>query len=101
MIKLKGTTLYPASIFDVLDNTDYVVNYLVEVSKNDIGTDSVTVRIGCKQPDVKLVKDLKDRFRAKLRVAPDIVFDDIDNIQKIQLPDIKRKPTKFIDLRSK
>lgn len=100
MIKLKGTTLYPATIFDVLDNVDYVENYIVEVCSNEIGTDQVTVKIGSRLPnDEEMVKDLKDRFRAKLRVAPDIIFDDIDTIRKIQMPEIKRKPIKFIDKR--
>lgn len=99
MIKFKGTTLYPASIFDVLDNVDYVENYLVEVSSNELGTDNVTVIIGCRNSSDDVVKDLKDRFRAKLRVAPDIVFEDIDTLRRITLPEIKRKPVKFIDKR--
>ena len=100
MIKLKGTTLYPATIFDVLDNVDYVENYIVEVSSNEIGTDCVTVIVGCQNPaEEEMTKDLKDRFRAKLRVAPDIRFDSIDNIRKIQFPEMKRKPVKFIDKR--
>src|SRR5574344_1345602 len=90
MIKLKGTTLYPATIFDGLDNVDYVENYIVEVSLNTIGTDEVKVIIGSHLPeDEEVIKDLKDRFRAKLRVAPDIVFDDIDKIRKISMPEIK------------
>ncbi len=99
MIKYKGTTLYPAAIFDVLDNVDYVENYLVEVSINDIGMDDVLVIVGCQNPNEEIVKDLKNRFRAKIRVAPNIKFESIDIIRKIQLPEINRKPTKFIDKR--
>lgn len=99
MIKLKGTTLYPASIFDVLDNVDYVENYVVEVEANEIGTDSVTAIVGCKQPSEELIKDLKDKFRAKLRVAPEVRFDDIDTIRRITTPEARRKPLKFIDKR--
>ena len=96
MIKLKGTTLYPASIFDVLDNVDYVENYVVEVEANEIGTDSVTAIVGCKQPSDELIKDLKDKFRAKLRVAPEVRFDTIDHIKQVSFPEAKRKPVKFI-----
>lgn len=46
------------------------------------------------------MKDLQDRFRAKLRVAPDIQFKEIDEIKRIQFPEEKRKPIKFIDKRS-
>lgn len=99
MIKLKGTTLYPASIFDVLDNVDYVENYIVEVEANEIGTDSVTAIVGCRNPSDELIKDLKDKFRAKLRVAPEVRFDSIERIGQITLPEAQRKPIKFIDKR--
>ena len=100
MIKLKGTTLYPVAIFDVLDNVDYVQNYIVEVTSNEIGTDNVTVVVGCTNISEEfVVKDLKDRFRAKLRVAPEIAFDTPEHLQQISTPETKRKPMKFIDKR--
>lgn len=99
MIKLKGTTLYPASIFDVLDNIDYVENYIVEVSSNDIGTDNILVYVGTNGCKKDKIKELKDRFRAKLRVAPEIKLEDIDKIKSIQMPEANRKPIKFIDKR--
>jgi phenylacetate-CoA ligase len=99
MIKFKGTTLYPASIFDVLDNVSYIENYLVEVSSNEIGMDDVKVIVGCENHNEEIEKDLKNRFRAKIRVAPKIIFEDIAKIKQIQLPEINRKPIKFIDNR--
>ena len=72
----------------------------MEVSSNEIGMDHVTTYIGVKEPKDEMIKDMKDRFRARLRVAPDVIFKDIDEIQKIVLPEIKRKPMKFVDLRS-
>lgn len=99
MIKYKGTTLYPAAIFDVLDNVDYIENYLVEVTTNEIGMDNVSVIIGSRNTNEAFIKDLKNRFRAKIRVAPSIRFEDIDVIRKIQMPESNRKPIKFIDKR--
>ncbi len=99
MIKFKGTTLYPASIFDVLDNIDYVENYLVEVYSNEVGMDEVVVIVGSQVQGEDIIKELKDHFRARLRVAPEVKFADIDEIRKIQLPEMKRKPVKFIDKR--
>lgn len=101
MIKYKGTTLYPYSVFDVLNNIDFIENYLVYVSTNELGTDDLLVKIGVENPSEELEKEIKDKFRAKLRVAPEIVFDDIDTIRKIQSPEITRKPVKFFDLRTK
>ncbi len=99
MIKYKGTTLYPNAIFDVLDNIEYVENYYVEVSNNEVGMDKVKVVVGCNNVQEGLIKDMKDRFRARLRVAPDVVFEDIDEVRKIVHPQDKRKAVKFIDKR--
>ena len=100
MIKFKGTTLYPAAIFDVLDHVDYVENYIVEVSSGETGLDEITVFIGSQKQNEEVEKELKDRFRAKLRVTPEIKFKDMEDIKKIQSPDTQRKPVKFIDKRN-
>jgi phenylacetate-CoA ligase len=102
MVKFKGTTLYPPALFDVLDNIPYVENYVVEVNCNESGNDNIVVHVGLRQTNTEdVVKDLKDRFRAKIRVAPDIAIFPVETIRKINLPDTSRKPVKFIDNRKK
>jgi phenylacetate-CoA ligase len=102
MIKLKGTTIYPPAINDVLDNTPFVGNYVVVVRPSDAGTDEVIVRIslsgGAVSPD-EAIKTLKDRFRSRLRVAPVVEILPADVIQQITFPPKSRKPVKFIDER--
>lgn len=102
MIKLKGTTIYPPAINDVLDNTPYVENYVVVVRESDAGTDDVLVKLGLKYtPEFDAVKDLKDRFRSRIRVAPAIEIRPIPEIAAINHPAKSRKPVKFIDERKK
>ena len=101
MIKLKGTTLYPPAINDVLDNTPFVENYVVIVRDSIAGTDEVVVRIGTESNNPNLVKELKDRFRSRLRVAPIVELSTPDEIQRINFPAKSRKPIKFIDERQK
>lgn len=102
MIKYKGTTLYPTAIFDVMDHVDYIENYIVEATSDDNGNDAITVRIGgCEREHEAAIKELKDRFRARLRVAPEIVFDQATAIRAQLMPEMSRKPFKFIDKRIK
>ena len=102
MIKLKGTTLYPPAINDVLDNADYVANYVIYVQESDSGTDEVIVKIGLKyQTEFDAIKNLKDRFRSRIRVAPIVEIMPVEEIQKINFPAKSRKPIKFIDNRNK
>ena len=102
MLKLKGTTIYPPAINDVLDNADYVVNYVVRVITSAAGTDEVIVQIGINSglDEDFIIKDLKDRFRSKLRVAPVVEILSVDTIQQINFPAKCRKPIKFIDDRT-
>ena len=102
MLKLKGTTLYPPAINDVLDNAEYIENYVIIVSDSEAGTDDVTVRAGLKYPvEFDVVKDLKDRFRSRIRVAPRIEICPKEEIARINFPAQSRKPVKFIDNRKK
>lgn len=100
MIKFKGTTLYPPALFDVLDNIPEVENYLVEVFTNSLGTDQVQIKIGSANHSEEFVKQIKDVFRSKVRVAPDIVFEPTEYIAKLQMPAMSRKQIKFFDLRT-
>lgn len=102
MIKYKGTTLYPPAMVDVLNNTSYVENYYITLDTSDAGTDEVTITIGLREgSSFDVVKDLKDRFRAKIRVAPQIVVDSAENVRKVNFPAMSRKPVTFFDHRQK
>lgn len=101
MIKYKGTTLYPPAIYDILDQFRGIENYVIEVSTNQIGTDEILIRISVKSSDSDLVKKLKDAFRAKLRVTPDIVIEPNAFIIRSQDAEMNRKPKKFFDFRKK
>ncbi|MBQ4033580.1 MAG: AMP-binding protein [Paludibacteraceae bacterium] len=100
LIKLKGTTLYPPAIADVISSVDYVAGYYITVDTNDTETDNVTVTVGLKyEPPFDPVKDLKDHFRARLRVTPEIVTDSVENVSNVNFPPMTRKPITFFDNR--
>jgi len=100
MIKFKGTTLYPPAIYDVLNEIEAIENYIIEVSTNQLGTDDLLIKVGCKQDNKLSEKRIKDHFRAKLRVAPKIEFYQPHEILKLQIPPNTRKPIIFIDKRT-
>jgi len=99
MIKFKGTTLYPPALYDILENIDGIVNYLVEVYTNDLGTDEIVIRAGSRDSSEAFEKSIKDHFRAKLRVAPSVKFESPEYISSIQFSAASRKPIKLIDRR--
>jgi phenylacetate-CoA ligase len=76
-----------------------VSNYFVEVYTNEIGTDEILIRIGTARNDEAFEKTVKDHFRARLRVAPEISFEQPEHIHQLQNPQMSRKPVKFADKR--
>ncbi len=101
MIKYKGTSLYPPSLYDILNTVPYIKNFIVEVFTNEIGTDEIVIHVGAIDAPENFDKELKDHFRAKLRVAPTIILETPENIAKRQFPEMSRKPIIFIDRRVK
>lgn len=74
-------------------------NYIVEVFTNSLGTDQIQIRIGSDNHSDSFVKYIKDVFRSKVRVAPDIKFEPVELIAQLQMPAMSRKAVKFVDLR--
>ena len=99
MIKYKGTTLYPPAMNNVLNNFNDVESYIIEISSNSIGTDEILIKIASQSPTEGLLQNIKDHFRAKLRVTPKIEFHDKKVIQKLQFPKLSRKPVMVVDNR--
>lgn len=99
MIKYKGTSLYPPAIYDVLNEISEIENYIVEVSTGSLGTDEIKVIVGSDLQTLELGKKLKEAFRVKLRVTPEIEFKSPTFIQKQLFANESRKPMLFRDYR--
>ena len=98
VVDIVGYGFHP-DIYDLLNEIEGVENYIVEVSTNEIGTDDILIRVGAQIVTDKFEKSIKDHFRAKLRVAPNIQFEIPAQILKEQFPEMSRKPITFVDKR--
>ena len=85
----------------MLDHFEEIENYIVEVSTNELSTDTIKMLIGCKEHSYGFECKLKEHFRSKLRVIPDMEFISPDVINLRQFPAGSRKPVKFVDKRKK
>lgn len=99
MIKYKGTTIYPPAMYNLLNDFPEVESYIIEIDKNEIGTDKITIKLYSKESEETLLHKLKDHFRAKLRVLPIIEFVTKEEINTLKFPKMSRKPMLFIDKR--
>lgn len=99
LIKYKGTTVYPAAIFDVLNQINFIQNYFIEVYSNEIGTDEIKINISVKNAPDNYADEIKTMMQGKIRVIPEIKTETNENILKIQFPETSRKPIIFFDRR--
>lgn len=99
MIKYKGTTLYPPAMHNILNNFPEIESYIIEIFHNDFGTDEILIKITSENISEELLLDIKDHFRAKLRVAPKIEFATQAEINLLRFPPLGRKPVDLIDHR--
>jgi phenylacetate-CoA ligase len=99
MIKYKGTTLYPPAMNDVLNNFENIESHVIEISTNDLGTDEILIKIAVKQQSEDFLQQIKDHFRAKLRVTPKIEFTTKAALEPLIFNPMSRKPIHFFDNR--
>ncbi|WP_345766692.1 AMP-binding protein [Chryseobacterium endophyticum] len=100
MIKYKGTTLYPPAMNDILNDFNNILCYQIVIQSNEIGLDEIIIKISTGSDSGTFVNELRDHFRAKLRVSPKIEIIDFEILSKTVFNPNNRKPITFIDLRN-
>ncbi|MCX8522904.1 AMP-binding protein [Chryseobacterium formosus] len=99
MIKYKGTTLYPPAMNDILNDFNGISCYQIVIQSNEIGLDEIIIKLSTENNEENFVNEVRDHFRAKLRVSPKIEIIDFDVLSKTVFHPNSRKPITFIDLR--
>ncbi len=99
MIKYKGTTLYPPAMNDILNDFNAILCYQIVIQSNEIGLDEIIIKISTDSDSGNFVNEVRDHFRAKLRVSPKIEIIDFNVLSKTVFNPNNRKPITFIDLR--
>lgn len=99
MIKYKGTTLYPPAMNDILNDFDGILCYQIVIQSNEIGLDEIIIKLSTEREDESFESEVRDHFRAKLRVSPKIEIVGFDILSKTVFNPNSRKPITFIDLR--
>ncbi|WP_279196908.1 phenylacetate--CoA ligase family protein [Chryseobacterium indoltheticum] len=99
MIKYKGTTLYPPAMNDILNDFEGILCYQIVIQSNEIGLDEIIIKLSTEREDESFEGEVRDHFRAKLRVSPKIEMVNFDILSKTVFNPNSRKPITFIDLR--
>jgi phenylacetate-CoA ligase len=98
-LKLKGTTLFPATLQAVLDSVPEVSKYVILARRAEPGADLVEVRVACAAEPAAVLRVLRERFQGEAKVAPQLSVASPAEIESLQMPEGSRKRSLFIDLR--
>ncbi len=98
-LKVKGTTIYPPAIIDILNQDQSLKDYLILIKKDVLGSDEIEILVDAKK-GTKGCADLKQQLRSFLRVSPKLLQENVQ-AKRIELGiSKKRKPVKLLDLRT-
>ena len=96
MIKLKGTTLYPQQIINLLTAFQSLKIFIIEASLNENQTDEILIRI---PNDFAETSKLQEHLQAGLKVKVSLEKTSVEEIEKLKFPKESRKPKLFHDFR--
>ena len=100
MLKIKGTSVYPQQIEDIIVSLPQINNYIIEAFKDEEGNDAVKIKVSLKNQDKKFLSELKNLMKAKIRITPEIEIIDSKTISDQVFKQGTRKPNKFWDKRN-
>lgn len=98
-LKLKGTSIYPQHIIEVLNDYGKLESFVIEASHDDLANDKLSILV----PDtMKLseIESLKEHIKSGLHVTPHFKKIPLEELNKIRFPKSSRKPQIFRDLRN-
>ena len=85
---------------DILHDFNNILCYQIVIQSDEIGLDEIIIKVSAENNDENFVNELRDHFRAKLRVSPKIEVLDFEVLSKNVFNPTSRKPINFIDLRN-
>jgi len=98
-LKVKGTTVYPKAIEDVLLSVDGVENFVIEAHTGRGDTDRLVVRVGTFRDDPTFQRILGEALYAKARVTPEFHLASPADVEALLFEGGRRKPRVFVDFR--
>jgi len=98
MLKVQGTTFYPATVFEVLNGVPEVSEYYMEVESEGV-SDRIRVHVALSPGLPELKKKIQNLLQARLRMRPEVCVASEEDIRRRVYVPQSRKPVRYFDLR--
>ncbi len=98
LMKVRGTSLYPQSVFSVLEDIKDISHYYLEVFTESELSDRVVVHVSVENDRLTREK-IEEKLASKLRVTPEVKIEDDQTMKQKVFVAHSRKPVRFFDRR--
>lgn len=96
MIKFKGTTIFPAAIFEIFDSLPNNWLYKVEISKDNLDNDKIIIYLQEEMEQSSEFGIVLEKCKSNLKVVPYFVFENADVLYRMIFNKDLRKPEKIV-----
>lgn len=96
MLKVKGTTVYPESIYAILDTIPCISEYFLTATSDYDLSDILRIHVAVNDSNCTQSM-IVDRLQASLRVRPEVIITSEDTVNRWRNAGNSRKPVRFID----
>jgi phenylacetate-CoA ligase len=101
MMKIKGTSVYPAAVQKVLDSYEQIVDYVMIATSVSALSDELSIAVVVRGDASGLERRIDDHFQGQLKVKPAVRIASRAEVESLQDSQSLRKKRVFIDRRSK
>jgi phenylacetate-CoA ligase len=99
MLKVQGTTLYPAAVFATLQEIEEVPNYFLEIFHDYELSDRPRVVVGLEEGATITREQIAARICGRVRVTLEVAIDTPEEVAKRTMVENRRKPVLVFDYR--
>ncbi|MBN1601177.1 MAG: AMP-binding protein [Chitinispirillaceae bacterium] len=94
IIKIKGTTIFPLTLTNVLDAIDTINDYIIVLENEDARSDRVSIHVAAPPSSVE---QIANQLRVATRINFPVLVSNVNTIQSFR--GISRKKTRIVDWR--
>ena len=98
MMKVRGTTFYPQSIYSSLEEIKEISEYYISVTSEGQLCDNIEIYVSVTDPACTQTQ-IQEKLQARLRLKPKVFICDEELIKEQVYTPGSRKPVRFIDRR--
>ena len=100
-MKIRCTTIYPSTVYSVLQQIAEIDNYYLEVFDDHKLSERIRVVVGVANKGALSTQALAEKIRSHIRVRLEVAIEDTELVASRIIQEGKRKPVLFFDYRNK